>query len=486
MTMRDQVMSALRWTAGARLTAQVVTWAITLVVIRILSPADYGLLAMATVFIGFLAMFSEFGLGSAVVQKPDVDLATVRRAFGVILAIHFLLAAVVLAVAPLVGRFFAEPRVVPVAQVLSVQFVFAAFAVIPDAMLQRRMEFRRRSLLDLSGAIVSSVTTLALALAGHGVWALVAGSLLRQAWKTIGINALSPFAHWPAFSLTGMRDMLTYGGHLTAAQILGFFFTQIDVAIAGRWLGKELVGFYSVAVHLASLPNQRIASIINQVAFPAFARIQHDLPAVGRHFLLGVRMLSFVAFPVLWGISSVAPEFVDVILGARWGPAALPLQVIGVVMPLRMITAFVPNVLQGVGRSDIIFWNYVWAAIITPVAFVIGVQWGLAGLCFAWLAWVPIVFVQIMSRTLPVLGLSLRQVSASIAPAGASCAVMYACVFAARIPLAGISKEGLRLAALVLVGAMAYVAASAVLNRKGVREVRDLLRSLASARGARS
>src|SRR5512142_2372920 len=157
MTMREQVMSALRWTAGARLTAQIVTWAITLVVIRILSPADYGLLAMATGFIGFLSMFSEFGLGSAVVQKADVDVATLRRAFGVILAIHFLLAGVVLAAAPLVGHFFAEPRVVPIAQVLSAQFIFAAFAVIPDAMLQRRMEFRRRSLLDLSGAIVSSV-----------------------------------------------------------------------------------------------------------------------------------------------------------------------------------------------------------------------------------------------------------------------------------------------------------------------------------------
>src|SRR4030095_11317112 len=110
------------------------------------------------------------------------------------------------------------------------------------------------------------------------------------------------------------------------AQVLWFIYTQIDVVIAGRWLGKELVGFYTVAMHVASLPNQRIAAIINQVAFPAFASIQHDVKAVGRHLLLGVRVLSFIAFPVLWGISSVAPEIVTVVLGAKWNPATLPLQ----------------------------------------------------------------------------------------------------------------------------------------------------------------
>lgn len=480
MTIREQVMSALRWTAGARLAAQVITWAITLVVIRILTPADYGLLAMATVFIGFLSMFSEFGLGSAVVQRVDVDVPTLRRAFGIIIAIHFLLAAVVLAAAPLVGYFFAEPRVIPIVQVFSMQFVLAAFAVIPDAMLQRRMEFRRRSLLDLSGAIVSSVTTLVLALAGHGVWALVAGSVLRQAWKTIGINVLSPFSHWPAFSLTGMRSFLTYGGHLTGAQLLWFFFTQIDVVIAGKWLGKELVGFYSVAVHLSSLPNQRIAGIINQVAFPSFARIQHDIQAVGRHFLLGVRVLSFVAFPILWGMSSVAPEIVEIILGPRWGPAALPLQVLGLIMPVRTITMFVPNALQGVGRSDVIFWNCVWASLVTPVAFLVGIQWGLPGLSFAWLFWAPVVFIQIMLKSLPILGLSLRQLLLSIVPAGAACTLMYASVYLARLALSAISNGGLRLALLVLVGAASYVAASLAFNRKGVREVRDLVRGLAS------
>lgn len=478
MTTREQVMSALRWTAGARLTAQIITWAITLVVIRILSPADYGLLAMATVFIGFLSMFSEFGLGSAIVQRPDIDVEILRRALGVIVIIHSLLAGLGFAAAPFIADFFKEPRLVPIVRVLSFQFVLAAFAVVPNAILQRKMEFRRRSLLDLSGAIASSVTTVILALAGQGVWALVAGSILRQTWRTIGINLISPFGHWPTFSLTRMRSFLVYGGQLTGAQLLWFFFTQIDVVIAGKWLGKELVGFYSVAVHLASLPNQRITGVINQVAFPSFARIQHDIQEVGRHFLLGVRVLNFVAFPVLWGMSSVAPEIAETILGARWGPVTLPLQVIGLIMPVRMITMFMPNALQGVGRSDIIFWNSVWASLVTPAAFLVGVQWGLPGLSFAWLFWAPIVFIHIMMRSLPILGLSLRQLTVSILPTTVASTIMYGSVSLARLALAAIPNGGLRLAMLVLVGAASYVAASIAFNRKDVREFRDLVRAL--------
>ena len=217
MSLRSRALSGLRWTATARLASQAISWAITLVVIRLLTPGDYGLLAMATVFVALLAMFSEFGLGAAVVQQANIDEHLLRRVFGVILVIHFSLAILLALAAPLIADFYGEPRVVPVVRVLSLQFVLAAFAVVPDAQLQRRMEFRTRSLLDLSGAIVNSFTTLAMALAGAGVWALVAGSLLGQAWKTLGINWFSPFLRSPEFSIKGMRPLITFGGHITAA-----------------------------------------------------------------------------------------------------------------------------------------------------------------------------------------------------------------------------------------------------------------------------
>ena len=176
MSLRSQALSGLRWTVSVRLLSQLVTWVITLAVIRLLTPADYGLLAMATVFVAFLSMFSELGLGAAIVQKKDVDEGLLKRAFALILIVHFSLAAMLALAAPLIADFYAEPRVTSVIRVLSLQFILGAFAVIPDAQLQRRMEFRNRSLLDFFGAVLASGVTLFMAMAGSGVWALVAGS----------------------------------------------------------------------------------------------------------------------------------------------------------------------------------------------------------------------------------------------------------------------------------------------------------------------
>jgi teichuronic acid exporter len=471
--LRAQVMSGLRWTVGARILAQVVTWAITLVVIRILTPADYGLLAMATICVAFLSIFSELGLGTAVVQRVDIDVATLRNVFGTLIIVHGTLASFLALIAPLIASFFDEARIVPIVRVLALQLLVAAFGVVPDALLQRKMDFRRRSLLDLSGAIAGALMTLGLALAGHGVWALVIGALFTQSWKTIGVNLVAPFPHWPRFSLSGLRSLVTFGGHISASQLLWFFYSQSDMLIAGKWLGKELLGFYSVAMHLASLPNQRIAAIVNQIAFPAFSRMQGDARKVAASMLVGVRVLSLIAFAVLWGLSSIAPEVVNVILGSKWGPAVVPLQVLGLVMPLRMIGNFVPNAVQGMGRSDIILKNAATVALIGPTAFLIGVNWGLLGLSAAWLVATPLLFAENMMRSLPVLGLRFRQLVGAMWPAASAGLLMYFCVSAARLTI-DMPVGILRLAALIAVGALTYIASSFVLNRRGLREAYTL------------
>lgn len=487
MSLRSQALSGFRWTASVRLASQVLTWAITLVVIRLLTPADYGLLAMATVFVAFLAMFSELGLGAAVVQKADVDELLLRRIFGVILIIHFSLAALLMLSAPLIGAFYDEPRVIPVIRVLSLQFVLAGFAVIPDAQLQRRMEFRNRSLLDLSGAIVASFTTLAMAFSGAGVWALVAGSILNQIVKTIGTNWLSPFWHWPDFSVKGLRSLLRFGGHISAAQVFWMFYSQVDMLICAKLLGKEVLGFYSVAMHLASLPSQRISGLVNQVAFPTFSRMQHDLPKVGANVLLGVRILSFFAFPVLWGMSSIAPEMVEVMLGAKWATSVVPLQVLALIIPLRLVANFVQVAIQGVGRSDVVLRNAIWASLIAPPAFFIGANWGgLLGLSLAWLIVSPLVVIQGMVRGLPVLGLRLAGLATSMTPAASAGLVMYGAVTATRHLLLVEQGGVLRLCVLIAVGALAYCAVSLGLNRKGAQEVIEMLRSIATTKRQKS
>ncbi|HKA43523.1 MAG TPA: lipopolysaccharide biosynthesis protein [Burkholderiales bacterium] len=476
MSFRRTVVSGLYWSAGGRLAGQAVSWIITIVVIRVLSPADYGLLAMATVFVEFFGMMSQFGAGTAVVQAPELDERKLRQMFGFAIVVNGVLFAVIFLGAPLVAAFFGEERLTVIVRALAVPFLLSALGMIPGALLARELHYKTMSLIALSATIVSSVTTLVLALAGAGVWSLVWGTLVSAAWVAVINNIASPFLKWPIFSFRGTRELVVYGGNLTITRILWFWYSQADTIIAGKLLGKELLGIYSVAMHLATLPANKLSALINQVAFPAFARIQHDRERYASHFLMAVRLLSFAVFPTLWGMSSVAPELVRVLLGEKWVAAIVPLQLLALIMPVHMFLPFMVTAANGIGRADVSTKQVLIASLVMPVAFAIGSVWGLVGIALAWVIAFPLVFAQSIRLFTPVLGLGARSILRSMAPSVVACAGMYLAVTAVRYLLAPQMGEYVQLVLLVLTGVAAYATLTVVFNRDGVKEVLGVFR----------
>jgi O-antigen/teichoic acid export membrane protein len=221
MSLRQKVLHSLFWIGGTRLLGQAVTWLITIVVIRILTPDDYGLLALATVFVGFLSIFAEAGLGSALVQAPEVDDGKLRAIFAAAILINSAFILLLIACAPFIAHFFSDTRLASVITVLSAQLVLSVFTVIPAAMLTRRLDFRRLSLVSVTGAICGSLHVGPRAL-GYGVWSLVGGNLVGAALNTAALNFIAPFLRWPDFSFRGARRLLVFGGQFTGARILWY------------------------------------------------------------------------------------------------------------------------------------------------------------------------------------------------------------------------------------------------------------------------
>jgi len=476
MNLKTKVVTGLGWIAGANFLGQMITWAITIVVMRILSPADYGLLAMSSVFVAFLTMMASAGLGPAIVQASEISDVKLRKLFGLIIALNLSLFFLLFSTAPLIANFFDESRLVNIVRVLSLQFVILSFAVIPESLLGRELNFKMRAMVDLFSNVTGGLLTLMLALAGYGVWSLVAGTMLSVVVRTIGVNVFAPYIRWPDWSLRGTGALIAFGGNVTASRILWFFYSQADMFIAGKLLGKEALGFYSVAMHLASLPVQKISGILNQVAFPAFSQIKDDPNLVATHVLKAVRILSFFSFPVLWGVSSVAPELVRLLLGANWEPAILPLQVLPAIMPLRMISNFLPSAVDSVGRPDISMKNLVVASIVLPVAFFVGSHWGVQGLCFAWLIGFPLVFISNLVRVLPALSLRLNQLIGAMAPPAFASAVMYGSIVGIRHAIATETGIAWRLGILVFVGIVIYGIGAIITNRRVCFEVLGVIK----------
>lgn len=475
MSLRIQVLAGLKWTVLGRLASQVVTWAVTIYVIRLLSPEDYGLMALATIFSALFTLLAEIGLGSTLVQTKDLPTEKIRQILGLIVlsngAACILMAVVV---APLVAFFFGESRLQLVIQIIALQFIPAAFSVVPAALLERELHFRGRSISDFCANVGGSMVILALAYLGYGVFALAWGSLSIATIRAIGLNISYPFARTPLFRFTGCGSMLNFGSHVAMTQFIWFLYTQADSFIIGKLLGKHDLGIYSVSMDLASLPTARASASLNQVVFPALSKIQRDGGVVGPYLLKGLRTLSIVTFPIMWGISSVAPEIVGALLGEKWLEAVLPLALLCLIMPLRVLTVLVSAGLQSVGRADIGFQNICTAAATMCIALVGGAQFGLTGVSMTWVLIFPVTFLINLRRSSKHLNLSTRELLAPQARPAIACGLMYGTIALVRLLLPWSSLTNLLV--LVAVGAVTYTGFTFVFNREGLAEARNLMR----------
>ncbi|MFC1639647.1 lipopolysaccharide biosynthesis protein [Gemmatimonadota bacterium] len=478
MSLRQTVMSGLRWSAGMRLLGQLLTWTSTLIVIRLLSPGDYGLMSMAGVFIAFLSMISEMGLGTAIVQRRDLGDNDLRAIFGFAILVTLVICCILIISAPAVSRFYGEPELVPILRVLSLIFVFSVFSVVPSSLLLKDLEYKKFAAVQFAGAIAGSACTLPMALLGFGVWSLVCGFLAVRIGVLVGVLIARPYLRFPTLRLKGMGPVFLYSGQVTSARILWYLAASAAATlIIGRVLGSELLGIYAVGLTLAALPMEKVGGILNAVAFPAFSSVQGDPNLAGAHFLRAVRILCLITVPVFFGISSVSTEIVAVFLGDRWLQAVVPLQIIAVMVPLRMVKNLSAPALMGMGRADVFLTNEVLAVVMMPLGFLVGSQWGVVGVSLVWMIVFPVVATINLFKTTRVLDLTLVDVGHQVSRSLLSGLVMYLFVVVSREFACTDDSVILNMLTLISVGAVVYFGMTMAINRSTMREAIGLVRS---------
>jgi teichuronic acid exporter len=459
MTVEKQTIQALKWASLAKIGGQIVSWALTLVVLRILSPADYGLMALVTVMVSILGGLSEFGLGASIVQSPDLRREDLARVSGAALVLNVAAGVLLVLAAPLMAPLFGDPELPNLVRVAALHFLIAAVSTVPAALAQRDMDFKALARAELIAIILSAIGTFWLAWLGAGVWALLIGSLAQA-----GIRATLLMARgfvWPEFSTQGLAPFMRFGGAVTLSQLMWQVVYQSDILIAGRRLTSDAVGVYSVSLHLATLPMQKIMGIVNQVAFPAVAKLQGEAERLRERLLSASSLLVVFSVPAMWGISAVAPEIVDAVLGPKWKAAVFPLQVICLIVPLRLISGVYATAARGVGQAFADLRNTVTTAIVLPSSFFVGSFWGVDGLALGWVVGIPLVMLINFARILGAVGLRPSDVGRAVWPAFAAGILMYAAVWAARMVILDLPPL-VRLGCLIFVGATAYISLLAV------------------------
>lgn len=472
--LKKKVVSGAFWLTSLTFLGQIFTWSVTLIVIRLLQPEDYGLMAMATVFLGILMIFNEIGFGPAIIQKQEVGGLELKKAAGCLIIINIGLFCFLVATAPLVGRFFSEPRVSPVIRVLSINFIFISFYSVPHAKLQRELRFRTKAIIDLLGNLVLSATVLTLAISGFGYWALVFGQVGKHAFKAVIFNIPRNLRYSPSFSLKGMRDIINFGAVVSLNRLLWYFYSQADIIIGGRILGKQLLGVYSVAMQLVTIPLNKVSPLISQIGFPAFSRIQYDLQSVQSNFMRLVRLVNTFSFPVFAGLAMLAPDAVPLLLGPKWKGVVFPIQLLSLVMPLRLIGALFAPVVVGKGRPEVITGNMLFGIVIMPIAFIVGSNWGIIGLCYAWVGTYPLLFLIMSKRVCRVLHLPIRSLLGTIAMPLIGSSIMALGLFASKRQMSVLIPPVWLVVLLVCIGIALYFFTTLLINKNAISEIRSV------------
>lgn len=479
--LKSQVTSGVFWSGAGRVVQQVIQFALSVVLARLLSPGDYGLMAMVMVFTGFAGMLADAGFNTALIQKKDMADVHVHTVFWVTFLSGVLLFGITFLLAPLLADFYHTPVLKDIFRVIAVNFVIGAFGNVPSALLQKRMQFRTIAKIDTAALVLSGVLAVVMAWRGAGVWSLVVqpivAALLTSVFRCRACRWLPRFIFCPK----ALKEIWEFSGHMFGFLFINYWARNADNLIIGKCFGPAALGLYSRAYGLMLLPITQINGVINQTMLPALSAIQDDKERVRRIYLRAVGIISLLSSPLMLGLLVVAEPFVITVYGNNWIGVVPILQILALVGLMQSVVSSGGLLLQSQGRSDRLF--YWWSLFYTLfiVSFLVGAALGSAyavAVCYAVTNLIyayPALFICGRVVNLP----AEKTLKAAAGPFFAALG-MAAAVYGGRCLLPASWPAGLTLAVLVAVGMAVYAATVLSFNLTAWQDLRQIIREKTS------
>lgn len=475
--LRQRIVSGLGWSGASQLVNQGIRFVIAVILARLLTPEEFGLLGMVYIFTGFAAIFGDMGLGSALIQRRSLGDEHLNAVFWVNVLAGVALTLLFIAGAPLVAQFYREPSLTAITRVVAFQFFLSSLNTVQTAQLRRGMDFRRLALIETGAAAVAGGIGIGMALGGLGVWSLVGQSLAHAAVGVALMWRLSPWRPHLSFSWTKLKDLLGFGSNLLGFNAFNYWVRSVDDLLIGRIVGPAALGVYTRAYALMLLPLTQISEVLGRVMFPALSSIQADTDRVRSIYLRAIRSIALFTFPMMVGLLVVADEFVLALLGPRWADVIPILRLFSLVGLVQSIGTTVGWIYQSQGRTDLMFRWGVASGGVLLVSFGIGIQWGMIGVAVAYTivsgVIVPYPLFAIPGR---LINLSFREIVRTLKPVAACALGMGVVVFLADVLMPTAWPDWVALLSQVGIGVLVYTGLVRGIPIEGYTDLRAILR----------
>ncbi len=352
-SLKERTVSGATWVAVEKWGQQAVQFLITIIIARILSPADYGIVGILLVFLMLSNVLIDSGFGAALIRKKEVSDVDYSTVFYFNLLLSIVCYGLLYLSAPLIARFFNEPQLVAVARVLGLTVLFNALSLIQTTILQKRMDFRPQAAVALVSALSSGAVGVAMAYGGSGLWALVGQSLSNAALQAALYWFSGAWRPTLVFSRASLASLFSFSSKLLVSSLINVLFKSIVPLIIGKHYSTRDLGFYTQSRRLSDIPSVNTTLIVQKVSFAALATIQDDDARLKAAYRRIIQSVVFVVFPAMLLLAAVAHPAILLLLTEKWLPAVPYLQILvfgGMLYPLHSLTL---NICQVKGRSDI-------------------------------------------------------------------------------------------------------------------------------------
>lgn len=381
-SLKSKTVKGVVWSSIERFSTQGVQFLIMIIMARLLTPKDYGLIGMLAIFLAVAQSLIDSGFSQALIRKQDrtdVDNSTVFY-FNIVVSSALYL--ILFIAAPFVADFYNQPELTSVMRVVCLGVILNSLAVVQRALLTVRIDFKTQAKASLSAAVISGCIGIVLAYCGFGVWSLVVQQLLNLSVNTLLLWIFSKWRPIAVFSWKSFHELFAFGSKLLASGLLDTLYRNIYPIVIGKLFSASSLGHYTRAHQFSEFPSSNVTGIIQRVTYPILCGIQDEterLEAVYRKFL---KLSAFIIFPLMIGMSAVARPFIDIALGKQWGFCGQLLQIICFAMMWYPIHAINLNLLQVKGRSDLFLRLEIIKKILGITVLCITAPFGLVVMCY--------------------------------------------------------------------------------------------------------
>lgn len=374
--LRQQTISGIGWISVAQVGKQGIQFIISIILARLLTPKDFGLIGMILVFTGFVNLVGELGFGAALIQRHMLEEKHYSSIFWLNAVTGLAFTGLFTLIAPLIANFYDEPQLVSLTRLIVINFAISSFGTVQNAMLNRTMKFRWLAFIEITAVLVAGGLATILALMGYGIWSLAWQILITSITTTLGLWFVTGWRPHLSFDWNAVKDLVGFSSNLLGFNIFNYWARNADNLLIGKFMGTAELGIYTRAYSTMLLPLSQVTSVFGRVMFPTLSKVQSDIVLVKQIYLRSLELIALVTFPMMMGLLVLAKHFVLTLYGPKWEMVTSLLQILSLVGMIQSLVATVGWIYQSQGRTD---WMFKWGLFVGfsgVTSFLIGLQIG--------------------------------------------------------------------------------------------------------------